>query len=284
MSSSLEMVSASRSFGGWHKKYQHRSSSLNCEMTFSIYLPPQVDHGEKVPVLYWLSGLTCNDDNFSHKAGAQRYAAALGMALVIADTSPRGDDVADDADGSYDMGLGAGFYLNATEAPWSFHYRIYDYIVDELPTLVESVFPVSAKKAISGHSMGGHGALTIALKNSDCYSSASAFSPIVNPIKAPWGEKAFRQYLGDDTSTWHQYDTVELINQGLGKQLPMLVDQGLEDNFLAEQLLTDNLVQAAESNGVAAEVRYQPGYDHSYYFIASFIEEHLIFHAKHLAN
>ncbi|CAH0992039.1 S-formylglutathione hydrolase YeiG [Sinobacterium norvegicum] len=284
MSSSLEMISANRSFGGWHKKYQHRSSSLNCEMTFSIYLPPQVDDGGKVPVLYWLSGLTCTDDNFSHKAGAQRYAAALGVALVMADTSPRGDGVADDADGAYDMGLGAGFYLNATEAPWNSHYKMYDYIVDELPALVESVFPVTTKKAISGHSMGGHGALTIALKNSGVYTSASAFSPIVNPVNSPWGKKAFAAYLGDDVAAWSAYDTVELMNQGAGKALPILVDQGLDDSFLAEQLLTDNLVQAAQANGVDAKVRYQPGYDHSYYFIASFIEQHLIFHAKHLVG
>ncbi|ROS01827.1 S-formylglutathione hydrolase [Sinobacterium caligoides] len=283
MSVSLELQSANRMFEGWHKKYRHRSSALNCEMTFSIYLPPQVDEGIKVPVVYWLSGLTCTDDNFSHKAGAQRWAAELGLALVIPDTSPRGEGVADDPEGAYDMGLGAGFYINATQAPWNSHYNMYDYIVSELPALVEDVFPVSDQRAISGHSMGGHGALMIALKNSDRYSSVSAFAPIVNPTLCPWGEKVFGNYLGDDRSEWQQYDTVELINAGYGKGLPILVDQGSADSFLEQQLLTDNLIAAAQQQKLDAEVRYCEGYDHSYFFMASFIEQHLRFHAQFLA-
>jgi S-formylglutathione hydrolase len=249
-------------------------------MIFSIYLPPAVDEGIKVPVVYWLSGLTCTDDNFSHKAGAQRWAAELGIALVIPDTSPRGDGVADDPDGSYDMGLGAGFYINATQAPWSSHYKMYDYILSELPQLVESVFPVSEKRAISGHSMGGHGALIIALKNTGRYSSVSAFSPIVNPIICPWGEKVFSNFLGEDKTQWREYDSVELIKTGKGKGLPILVDQGTDDNFLKEQLLTDNLIEVCQQQKLDAQIHYRQGYDHSYYFIATFIEDHLRFHAE----
>ena len=282
MSASLDLQSANRMFEGWHKKYQHRSVSLNCDMTFSIYLPPAVDKGIKVPVLYWLSGLTCTDDNFSHKAGAQRVAAALGLALVIPDTSPRGDGVADDPDASYDMGLGAGFYINATQAPWNSHYKMYDYITDELPALVESVFPVSDKRAISGHSMGGHGALTIALKNSQRYVSVSAMSPVVNPSVCPWGVKAFSHYLGDDNSLWAEHDSVELIRAGKGVGLPILVDQGMDDNFLQQQLLTDNLITVCQDHSLDAKIYYRQGYDHSYFFIATFIEQHLRFHAAHL--
>lgn len=269
-------------FGGRQIRYEHTSGVLNCTMQFSVFLPPQAAQG-KVPALYWLSGLTCTDENFSSKAGAQRVAAELGLALVIPDTSPRGDDVPDDADGAYDFGKGAGFYVNATEQPWQQHYRMYDYIVDELPALVEAHLPVSDARAISGHSMGGHGALIIGLRNSSRYASISAFSPIVHPTAVPWGKKAFSGYLGGDESTWQDYDATLLLRASQGKNVPpILLDQGDADNFLAEQLRTEFFVEANEEVGAGARIRMQPGYDHSYYFIATFIEEHLRFHASNL--
>ncbi|OZS45538.1 S-formylglutathione hydrolase [Photobacterium sanguinicancri] len=277
----LENISANKSFGGWHKQYTHRSTALNCDMRFAIFLPPQIAQGQQVPVLYWLSGLTCTDENFMQKAGAQRLAAELGMAIVAPDTSPRGDDVPDDAEGSYDFGLGAGFYLNATKAPWHRHYRMYEYVVSELPALIEANFPVTTQRAISGHSMGGHGALTIGLKNPERYSSISAFSPITNPMNCPWGQKAFTGYLGTNQEDWAQYDTTELMKASQA-QLPALVDQGTQDNFLAEQLKPQALLDAAEQVGYPLELRLQEGFDHSYYFISSFIDDHLRFHAKHL--
>jgi S-formylglutathione hydrolase len=276
----MENISNNRSFGGWHKQYRHHSSSLNCEMRFAIYLPEQAN-SQKVPVLYWLSGLTCTDENFMQKAGAQRLASQLGLAIVCPDTSPRGEGVADADDASYDLGLGAGFYVNATQAPWSSHYRMYDYVVDELPALIEQHFPVSDKRAIAGHSMGGHGALMIALKNPGRYLSASAFAPISHPSQCPWGQKAFAAYLGSDREAWKAYDTVELIKSG-AKGLPMRVDQGESDLFLAEQLLPQALRAAATDAGIALSFHSHPGYDHSYYFIASFIDEQLKFHASHL--
>ncbi len=277
----IENIATHKSFGGWNKQYSHRSNTLNCDMQFTIYLPPQASAQNKVPVLYWLSGLTCNDENFIHKAGAQRYAAQLGMALVVSDTSPRGDEVADD-DG-YDLGKGAGFYVNATQAPWSSHYKMYDYIVKELPDLIESHFPVSDKRSISGHSMGGHGALVIALNNTDRYQSVSAFSPISHPLKCPWGQKAFTAYLGKDQENWRQYDA-SILMASASKKVPALVDQGLDDDFLASQLKPESLQAAAEASQYPLKLRQQPGYDHSYYFIASFIEEHLQFHSEHLKN
>ncbi|WP_412501613.1 S-formylglutathione hydrolase [Shewanella chilikensis] len=276
----MENISNNRSFGGWHKQYRHYSSSLNCEMRFAIYLPEQAN-SQKVPVLYWLSGLTCTDENFMQKAGAQRLASQLGLAIVCPDTSPRGEGVADADDAAYDLGLGAGFYVNATQAPWSSHYRMYDYVVDELPALIEQHFPVSDKRAIAGHSMGGHGALMIALKNPGRYLSASAFAPISHPSQCPWGQKAFAAYLGSDREAWKAYDTVELIKSG-AKGLPMWVDQGESDLFLAEQLLPQALRAAATDAGIALSFHSHPGYDHSYYFIASFIDEQLKFHASHL--
>ncbi|GGZ36583.1 S-formylglutathione hydrolase [Shewanella chilikensis] len=276
----MENISNNRSFGGWHKQYRHYSSSLNCEMRFAIYLPEQAN-SQKVPVLYWLSGLTCTDENFMQKAGAQRLASQLGLAIVCPDTSPRGEGVADADDAAYDLGLGAGFYVNATQAPWSSHYRMYDYVVDELPALIEQHFPVSDKRAIAGHSMGGHGALMIALKNPGRYLSASAFAPISHPSQCPWGQKAFAAYLGSDREAWKAYDTVELIKSG-AKGLPMRVDQGESDLFLAEQLLPQALRAAATDAGIALSFHSHPGYDHSYYFIASFIDEQLKFHASHL--
>ena len=280
----MNEISKNKMFGGWHKRFSHFSHATKCDMTFAIFLPPQAESGDKVPVLYWLSGLTCNDENFSHKAGAQRIAAELGIALVMPDTSPRGSDVPDDEDGAYDFGLGAGFYVNATQMPWSRNYNMYDYVVDELPKLIEANFPVNERKAISGHSMGGHGALTIGLKNSDAYTSISAFSPIVNPIDCPWGEKALSNYLGEDKADWHQYDACYLFEHFEGQLPPVLIDQGDADDFLAEQLKTDNLITVLHEKELEVELNYQAGYDHSYFFIASFIEAHLRFHAKYLIS
>ena len=262
-------------FGGWQDVYRHRSEVLGCDMTVGVYLPPQVEQGP-CPVLYWLSGLTCTEQNFITKAGAQRYAAEHGIILVAPDTSPRGEDVAD-AEG-YDLGKGAGFYVNATQAPWASHYRMYDYIVDELPAWVEADPMASDRRAISGHSMGGHGALTIALKNPGRYRSVSAFSPIVAPTQVPWGQKAFAAYLGDDREAWKAWDTVELIRQAR-EQLPLLVDQGDADEFLQGQLKPELLQAAAAEAGHPLTLRMQPGYDHSYYFIASFIGDHIAHHA-----
>ncbi|WP_417349544.1 S-formylglutathione hydrolase [Ferrimonas sp.] len=275
----LENISVNKSFGGWHKRYSHHSSSLNCSMTFAIFLPPQASEANPVPVLYWLSGLTCTDENFMQKAGAQRIAAELGVAIVAPDTSPRGEEVANDE--GYDLGQGAGFYVNATQAPWNRHYRMYDYVVEELPKLVEATFPVTGQRAISGHSMGGHGALMIALKNPDRYQSVSAFSPISNPVNCPWGRKAFTAYLGNNLEAWQEHDSCVLM-QRTKQFLPTLVDQGESDEFLTEQLKPETLEAAAEVSAYPLVLRRHPGYDHSYYFMASFIEEHLRFHAKHL--
>lgn len=275
----IENLSANKSVGGWHKQYSHQSLTLNCSMRFAIYLPPQVSRGEKVPVLYWLSGLTCTDENFMQKAGAQRIAAELGIAIVVPDTSPRGKGVADDE--AYDLGQGAGFYLNATQAPWDRHYQMYDYVLNELPQLIESTFPVSDKRAIAGHSMGGHGALTIAMLNPQRYTSMSAFSPICNPMTAPWGKKAFTAYLGNDKATWKNHDASELMRQAT-QFVPAKVDQGGADNFIVEQLKPEVLEAAAKVSGYPLELAIHEGYDHSHYFISSFIEEHLRFHAIHL--
>jgi S-formylglutathione hydrolase len=230
-------------------------------------------------VLYWLSGLTCTEQNYITKAGAQRHAAEHGVILVAPDTSPRGPDVAD-AEG-YDLGQGAGFYLNATQAPWSAHYRMHDYVVDELPALVEANFPVTGARAISGHSMGGHGALVLALRNPGRYRSVSAFSPIVAPSQVPWGEKAFGAYLGEDRAAWKAWDACALIANA-GERLPLLVDQGSEDEFLATQLQPERLRDACTAANHPLDLRMQPGYDHSYYFIASFIGEHIGYHAAAL--
>jgi len=276
---SLEMIACHRAFGGWHKRYRHRSDATGTEMTFAIYLPPQTAHGAKVPVLYWLSGLTCTDENFSTKAGAQRVAAELGLALVMPDTSPRGDGVADDA--AYDLGQGASFYVNATEAPWRQHYQMYDYVVQELPALIAEHFPVTQRRAISGHSMGGHGALMVALRNPGRYVSVSACAPIVNPSQVLWGQKAFSQYLGEERSAWEAYDSCKLMERA-EEQLPMLVDQGEQDNFLHQQLQPEALREVAERRGWPLTLRLHAGYDHSYYFVASVIEEHLRFHAGFL--
>ena len=275
----LENISSNRCFGGWHKQYLHDSAVLACRMRFAIYLPPQAAQGDKVPVLYWLSGLTCTDENFMQKAGAQRIAAELGIAIVAPDTSPRGEDVADDP--AYDLGQGAGFYLNATQAPWNRHYRMYDYVSRELPALIEAHFPVSPRRAIAGHSMGGHGALVCALKRPQDYVSVSAFSPIANPVNVPWGQKAFAAYLGEDRQQWLEWDACHLLGQ-VPQIPPLRVDIGLADAFLENQLKPDALEAAARSAGHALQLHRHQGYDHSYYFIASLIEAQLRFHAGHL--
>ncbi len=247
-------------------------------MQFAVYLPPQAEQ-RRCPVIYWLSGLTCNEQNFINKAGAQRYASDHGVVVVAPDTSPRGDDVAD-AEG-YDIGKGAGFYLDATQAPWSTHYRMQDYVARELPTLIEAHFPATDARAISGHSMGGHGALVTALRNPGRYRSVSAFSPIVSPSQVPWGQKAFAAYLGEDRETWKAWDACELIAT-VQERLPILVDQGGGDEFLETQLQPERLQDACDAAGHPLDLRIRKGYDHSYYFIASFICEHFIFHMRQL--
>lgn len=275
----LELVSKTQCFDGAQCQYRHYSEALDCDMRFAIFLPSQAEKDQRFPVLYWLSGLTCTDENFSQKAGAQRMAAELGIVLVMPDTSPRGESVAD-AEG-YDLGQGAGFYLNATQAPWKPHYQMYDYIVEELPKLIEDNFPVGDRRSISGHSMGGHGALTIALKNPARYQSVSTFSPICNPIACPWGEKAFAAYLGADRNLWEEHDASVLIGRATEK-LPILVSQGEDDQFLEAQLKPHALKLAAEAADYPIKLEMHSGYDHSYYFIATFIEQHLRFHADYL--
>ena len=277
----MELISSTKSFGGWVKRYKHSSSTVKGEMVFAIYLPPQAQT-QTVPVLYWLSGLTCNDENFTQKAGAHRLAAELGMAIVCPDTSPRGSDYPAEHE-SYDFGSAAGFYLNATVEPYAQTYNMYDYVVQELPALIEANFPVNGLKSISGHSMGGHGALICALKNPGLYQSVSAFAPIVNPTQCPWGEKAFTGYLGEDPGDWCEYDATYLLGN-IECHLPILIEQGLDDEFLQEQLKPENLWQVAEEKDVAVEYHAHKSYDHSYYFIATFIEKHMLFHARHLAD
>ncbi len=278
----LTEVSSHACFGGVQKRYQHTSTLLDCEMHFSVYLPPAAIEGP-VPVIYWLSGLTCTDENFVQKAGAQRYAAEHGVALVVPDTSPRGEHVQDDVEGAWDFGKGAGFYVNATERPWVHHYQMFDYVSRELPDLINAHFPVKTERSsIMGHSMGGHGALVVALRNTDHYASVSAFAPIVAPSEVPWGQKAFTQYLGENRDDWAEYDTVHLIGRA-EYQLPMLVDQGLADSFMEEQLRPDLLEAACNDAEYPITLKRREGYDHSYFYIATFIEEHIAFHARHLS-
>ena len=277
----MEQIASHRCFGGQQLRLRHRSEVLDCDMVFSLFLPPQAQE-RAVPLLHWLSGLTCTDENFVFKAGAQRYAAEYGIAILAPDTSPRGETVPDDPDGAWDFGLGAGFYVNATELPWSAHYRMYDYVCRELPALVLARFALDAgRQSISGHSMGGHGALTIALKNPGCYRSVSAFAPICAPMECPWGEKALGNYLGAERAAWAAHDASQLIGRAT-EQLPMLIDQGEADNFLLEQLKPERLQQAAAAARYPLTLRMQAGYEHSYYFISSFIGEHVAFHAGHL--
>lgn len=281
MGALMELLSSNKSFGGWHQRYKHHSAVLNCEMVFAVYLPPQVEQGQRLPVLYWLSGLTCTDENFMQKAGAQRWAAELGLILVAPDTSPRGPGVPSDPEGAWDFGLGAGFYLNATQQPWAKHYQMHDYVVHELPALIEAKVPVTDQRGISGHSMGGHGALVCALRNPGRYQSVSAFSPISHPSDCPWGEKAFSRYLGEDRARWNDWDASLLLAK-VSERLPILVDQGEQDGFMQDQLKPEVLEAAAKAIDYPLTLRLQPGYDHSYYFVASFIEEHLRYHAQAL--
>lgn len=274
----MERIEQHRCFNGSQEVYQHQSKALNCTVNFAIYLPDH-DENEKLPVLYWLSGLTCNEQNFITKAGAQRYASKHKVIVVAPDTSPRGEEVANDE--AYDLGQGAGFYVNATQEPWAKHYQMYDYIVEELPALIDQHFPNNGKRGILGHSMGGHGALMIALRNPEKYLSMSAFAPIVAPSQVAWGEKAFTAYLGADREAWLEYDTVELVKRARIKR-PILIDQGLEDNFLKDQLKPELLEQVCIDHKHPLTLNLRAGYDHSYYFIASFIEQHMAFHAAQL--
>jgi len=279
----ISTVSRSKCFGGLQGVYSHASRETGCSMRFGVFLPPQAQAGT-VPVLYWLSGLTCTEENFIVKAGAQRVAAELGVALVVPDTSPRGLKIPGE-DESYDFGTGAGFYLDATQAPWSRGYRMYSYVAEELPRLVESQFPVDSRRAgVFGHSMGGHGALTVALKKPGYFRSVSAFAPISSAMRSPWGEKALTGYLGPDRTQWRQYDAAALIEERGWRGPPLLVDQGSDDQFLQTQLKPQLLQEACRRAGVALDLRLQEGYDHSYFFIATFIEQHLRFHARNLEH
>ena len=275
----MQRIEQHTSFDGRQEVWQHTSTSTGTSMNVGVYLPPKALAGEKCPVLYWLSGLTCTEQNFITKAGAQQYAAQHNLILVAPDTSPRGDGVANDD--AYDLGQGAGFYLNATQQPWAAHYRMEDYVVDELPALIEAHFPANDLRGISGHSMGGHGALTLALRHPGCYRSVSAFSPIVAPSQVPWGQKAFAAYLGPDEALWQQHDAVALIASAQ-ERLPLLVDQGDADDFLAGQLKPELLWQACAATQHPLKLRMHSGYDHSYYFIASFMQEHVEHHAAAL--
>lgn len=281
----MEIIEDIRCYEGRQLRVRHQSQVLSSEMMFSLYLPPQAS-SRKVPLLWWLSGLTCNDQNFVTKAGAQRVAAELGIAILAPDTSPRGDAVPDDPLGGWDFGLGAGFYVNATQDPFRQHYRMYDYIQQELPGLVAAEFHRyidSSRNAISGHSMGGHGALVLALKNPQQYCSVSAFAPIAAPAQCPWGEKAFSGYLGGDKEKWLEYDSCALV-MAHGYDRPVLVDQGMADGFIENQLKPALLDAACKAKGVELILNLREGYDHSYFFITSFIESHLRFHAAQLST
>ncbi|XP_019634932.1 PREDICTED: S-formylglutathione hydrolase-like [Branchiostoma belcheri] len=275
-------VSSNKMFGGFQKVFSHESTWLKCKMNFGVYLPPQAESG-KCPVLYWLSGLTCTEQNFVTKACAQRAAAEHGIIIIAPDTSPRGCNIEGEEDG-WDFGTGAGFYVNATEDKWKTNYRMYSYVTEELPSVVNSNFPVdSDRQSVFGHSMGGHGALICYLKNPGKYRSVSAFAPICNPISCPWGQKAFSGYLGSNQETWKEYDASELVKKYQGPPVDILIDQGTADNFLpAGQLLPDNFVAACAESKVPVVLRMQEGYDHSYYFMASFMDDHIKHHAKHL--
>ncbi len=274
----LETLKQHRLHGGMQGVYAHDAGETACRMTFAVYQPPQAAE-RPCPALYWLSGLTCSWANFTEKAGAQRYAAEHGLIIIAPDTSPRGVNIPGEDD-SYDFGSAAGFYVDATAAPWATHYRMYSYITRELPALINAHFPVDADRTgIFGHSMGGHGALTIALKNPDIYKTVSAFAPICSPIRCPWGEKALGGYLSDDRETWKAYDATELCRSTRWRR-PILVDQGTGDEFLTEQLKPGLLKEACDAASIPLTLRMQDGYDHSYYFMASYIGEHVAHHAK----
>jgi len=268
-------ISQNKMFGGIQSVYAHRSDANDCDMRVAVYLPPQAEHGP-CPALVWLSGLTCTEENFTVKAGAQRVAAELGLILIAPDTSPRGDHVPDDKD-SYDFAKGAGFYLDATQGPWANNYQMQTYIRDELTAWMLANFPIDKNRiGISGHSMGGHGAITLHLKNPQLYKTCSAFAPITSPSQVPWGQKAFKGYLGENKTDWAQYDATQLVQTP--SQANILIDQGTDDNFLTEQLCPEIFADACAKFGQATTLRLQKGYDHSYYFIATFIEDHLKHH------
>jgi S-formylglutathione hydrolase len=275
----MERIEQHTSHGGRQEVWKHASSALGCDMKFALYLPPAALAGERCPALYWLSGLTCTEQNFITKAGAQAHAAHHNIIVVAPDTSPRGREVADDQ--GWDLGQGASFYVNATQTPWSAHYRMQDYVADELPALIERSFPANDARGIFGHSMGGHGALVTALRHPGRYRSVSAFSPIVAPSAVPWGEKAFTAYFGDDRAAWKGWDATALI-AAAQERLPLLVDQGGADEFLATQLQPERLRAACDAAHHPLTLRMQPGYDHSYYFIASFLGDHFAHHARAL--
>ncbi|GAP37450.1 S-formylglutathione hydrolase [Piscinibacter sakaiensis] len=275
----MERIEQHASFGGSQEVWRFHSDALGATARFGVYLPPAALRGDRCPVLYWLSGLTCTEQNFITKANVQAHAAQHGLIVVAPDTSPRGDGVADDP--AYDLGQGAGFYVNATQAPWAPHYRMQDHVAEELPALVEARFPATDRRAVSGHSMGGHGALVTALRHPGRYRSVSAFSPIVAPSQVPWGRKALAAYLGPDPAAWAEWDAVELLKTAR-ERLPLLVDQGEADEFLARELRPDLLEAACAATGHPLTLRRQPGYDHSYYFIASFLGEHVAHHAAAL--
>ena len=276
----LEVVSEARCFEGRQVTYRHRSEACACDMQFAVFLPPAAER-TSVPAVYWLSGLTCTEENFSVKSGAQRYASELGLALVIPDTSPRGVDLPGENE-FMNVGTGAGFYVNATEAPWAAHYRMYDYIAEELVGVVNENLPVDPdRKSISGHSMGGHGALTIGTRNADAFRSISAFSPISSAGRSAWGEQALTAYLGDDRTGWQLYDAAAVIRE-MPSRHTLLVDQGAADPFL-DQLMPAELRAACEASGQAIDYREHEGYDHGYFFVGTFIGEHLRFHADALA-
>ena len=280
----IETLNETQCFGGRIGFYQHASNVNHCNMRFSVFVPPQAANGP-VPVLTFLSGLTCTEENFMVKSGAQRIAAELGLMLVSPDTSPRGAEVPDDPDDDYDFGLGAGFYLNATADPWSQHYHMYDYITAELPDIIFGNFPGDAQRqGLTGHSMGGHGALTIGLRNAERYRSLTAFAPICTTLHSPWGQKALGYYLGSDSSSWHDYDACEVArNSGNVTAFDkILVDQGADDPFLAEQLKPERSRHACDESGLQLDLRVHAGYDHGYYFISTFIEDHLKHHAARL--
>lgn len=283
MSNQITLKSQSRCFGGTVAYYTHESQCCHSPMNFSVYLPPQAAT-QKLPVLYYLSGLTCTEENFTVKAGAQRYAAEHGLILVAPDTSPRQTGITGE-DETWDIGSGAGFYVNATVEPWKNHYQMYDYIVEELPSLIVEIFPINIEKqSIFGHSMGGHGALICALKNPQKYSSVSAFAPIAAPTKCPWGQKAFKTYLGDNSSLYQAYDASELVKQH-PLSFPILIDQGTADQFYEQkQLLPEIFQHACEESGQELKLRFQEGYDHSYFMIATFMADHIEFHAQFLNN